>query len=56
MKLQRQKAYKYKDKTYYKYVLIIPEKTISELGWEDGQELGSQIEGTKLILNLSKNL
>ena len=39
MKLQKQVAYKYKDKTHYKYVLIIPQKIITELGWIDGQEL-----------------
>ena len=39
MKLQRQVAYKYKDKTHYKYVLIIPQEAVSELGWVTGQEL-----------------
>ena len=56
MKLQKQVAYKYKDKTHYKFVLIIPQDVISELGWQEGQELNSQIDGTKLILELSENL
>ena len=56
MKLQKQVAYKYKDKTHYKYVLIIPQDIISELGWREGQELNSQIDGIKLILEPSKNL
>lgn len=39
MKLQRQVAYKYKGKTHYKFVVIIPENMINELGWKEGQEL-----------------
>ena len=54
MKLQKQIAYKYKDKTHYKYVIILPENTISELGWNEGQELITKIEGNRLIVNLEK--
>jgi len=50
MKLQKQVAYKYKDKTHYKYVLVIPQDTISELGWNEGQELKVKVEQTQLIL------
>jgi len=50
MKLQRQVAYKYKDKTHYKYVLIIPQDTISELGWVAGQDLNMKIDDSKLII------
>ena len=42
MKLQKQKARKYKDKTIYKYIIVIPPKDIEELGWKEGIEL----EGT----------
>ena len=48
MKLQRQVAYKYKDKTHYKYVVIIPENLISELGWSEGQELIMSVNNSVL--------
>ena len=50
MKLQKQVAYKYKDKTHYKFVLIIPQDVISKLGWDAGQELHMNIDGSKLII------
>lgn len=50
MKLQKQVAYKYKDKTHYKYVLIIPQEIISELGWEAGQELNAKVNDSTLIV------
>jgi len=56
MKLQKQVAYKYKDKTHYKYVIIVPQNLINNLGWQEGQELESKIDGLKLILEQSKNL
>ena len=42
MKLQKQKARKYKGKTIFKYIIVIPPKDIENLGWEEGIEL----EGT----------
>jgi bifunctional DNA-binding transcriptional regulator/antitoxin component of YhaV-PrlF toxin-antitoxin module len=54
MKLQRQVAYKYKDKTHHKYVIILPENTVAELGWKEGQELITKIDGTQLIIDLEK--
>lgn len=32
-KLQKQLAYKYKDKQQYKHVIVIPDDAITELGW-----------------------
>jgi bifunctional DNA-binding transcriptional regulator/antitoxin component of YhaV-PrlF toxin-antitoxin module len=54
MKLQKQVAYKYKDKTHHKYVIILPENTVNELGWKEGQELKLEIEGNRLIVDLEK--
>ncbi|MCJ7573453.1 AbrB/MazE/SpoVT family DNA-binding domain-containing protein [Candidatus Bathyarchaeota archaeon] len=54
MKLQKQAAYKYKDKTHHKYVIIIPEETITKLGWKEGQELTTKVDGTQLIVDLEK--
>ena len=50
MKLQRQVAYKYKDKPHYKHVIIIPNETVEELGWKVGEELKNSVEGKTLIL------
>ena len=54
MKLQKQVAYKYKDKTHYKYVIILPENTVNELGWKEGQEFTTEVNGTRLIIDLEK--
>ena len=54
MKLQKQVAYKYKDKTHHKYVIILPESTIIELGWKEGQELSTEVNGSQLIVDLEK--
>jgi bifunctional DNA-binding transcriptional regulator/antitoxin component of YhaV-PrlF toxin-antitoxin module len=52
MKLQKQIAYKYKDKTHHKYVLIIPENLVNELGWKEGQELAITVDKNRLIIDL----
>lgn len=39
MILQKQKARKYKGKTIYKYIIVIPPKDIKDLGWKEGIEL-----------------
>lgn len=39
MKLQKSKAYKYKDKLKYKYTIVVPQKDIKKLGWDKGTEL-----------------
>lgn len=54
MKLQKQVAYKYKDKTHHKYVIILPESTINELGWKEGQDLTTKVEDSRLIIDLEK--
>jgi hypothetical protein len=50
MKLQRHLAYKYKDKDYYKNVIVLPEETISKLGWGAGLELQESTDGNALVL------
>lgn len=50
MKLQRQKAYKYKDKVHHKYVIVVKENLIKALGWREGDELeGEEKKGELLI-------
>lgn len=51
-KLQKQLAYKYKDKKHYKHVIIVPDEAITELGWKGGQELDLAIRNGKLIVEL----
>lgn len=50
MKLQRQVAYKYKEKIRYKHVIVIPNGTVDKLGWKVGEELENSIDGTALTI------
>jgi bifunctional DNA-binding transcriptional regulator/antitoxin component of YhaV-PrlF toxin-antitoxin module len=54
MKLQKQVAYKYKDKIHYKYVIVVPERIIRELGWKDGQELTLNVLDSRLTIETEK--
>jgi hypothetical protein len=45
-KLQKQLAYKYKEKRQYKYV--IPEEAVDELGWKGRRELNPSVKEGKL--------
>jgi hypothetical protein len=47
IKLQKQIAYKYKDKSVYKYRLNIPSNMIEKLGWQE--------HGVKLVIKVVKN-
>jgi bifunctional DNA-binding transcriptional regulator/antitoxin component of YhaV-PrlF toxin-antitoxin module len=53
-KLQRQLAYKYKEKHHYKHVIVVPDEAITELGWKGGQELELKVKGGQLIATLKK--
>jgi bifunctional DNA-binding transcriptional regulator/antitoxin component of YhaV-PrlF toxin-antitoxin module len=55
MILQRQKARKYKGKTIYKYVIVIPPKDIEELGWKDGVDLEGSVIKEKGYFLFAKN-
>jgi len=50
MKLIKQSGRKYGDKEYFKYIAVIPNKIIRELGWKGGEELEAEIKGDKLII------
>lgn len=50
MKLQKHFAYKYKEKDHYKNVIILPEETVSKLGWGPGVELQEHTDGDALVL------
>jgi hypothetical protein len=51
-KLQKQLAYRYKEKKHYKHVIIVPDEAITELGWKGGQELDLVVRNGKLIIEL----
>lgn len=51
MKLQKVVAYKYGDKTQYKYIITIPEERVQELGWKEGSELKDSARGKSLVID-----
>lgn len=51
-KLQKQLAYKYKNKQHFKHVIVIPEEALNELGWKGGQELDLAVRDGKLVVEL----
>ena len=53
-KLQKQLAYKYKEKRQYKHVIIIPEEAVNELGWTGGQELALIVKDGQLVVTVKK--
>jgi len=52
MKLQKQLSNKRGDKTYYKYVLVIPNDIVKEAGFKEGEEL--EAEARKGEIKLKK--
>ena len=49
-KLQKQLSRKVGDKEYDKWVLIIPPKTIKEVGFKEGQDLKIIIKKNQLVI------
>jgi hypothetical protein len=49
VRLQKQKAYKYKDKQHFKHVIVVPEEAVNELNWQGVQELELNIKNGRLI-------
>jgi bifunctional DNA-binding transcriptional regulator/antitoxin component of YhaV-PrlF toxin-antitoxin module len=47
MKLQKQIAYKYKGKTNYKFIIMVPQKDVEQLGWDKGTDLNGTIVNDK---------
>jgi len=50
MKLQKQVSAKKGNQEFFKYVIVLPSKTINELGWSPGQELVCNITAKSLLL------
>jgi antitoxin component of MazEF toxin-antitoxin module len=53
-KLQKQLAYKYKEKKHYKHVIVIPDEAINELSWKGGQELEITIKNHQLVIAIKE--
>lgn len=51
-KLQKQLAYKYKEKKHYKHVIVVPDEAITELGWKGGQELDLTVKDSRLVIEV----
>ena len=54
MKLLKQASRKYKGTTYHKHWIVISNETITELGWNAGDELKSTTKDRKLIIEKDK--
>jgi len=50
MKLQKHVTRKHGNKKFYKYVVVLPTKTIKELGWNESQELVCNVTAKSLLL------
>lgn len=50
MRLQKHFAYEYEGTKHFKYLVIISEKIIKELGWKEGENLLAKIKNNYLIL------
>ena len=50
MKLAKERSREYKGKTYYKYLVFVPNKIRKKLGWDAGDELEVEVEKKKLII------
>lgn len=51
MKLQKVHAYNYGDKSYYKYVITLPEDLIYKLDWDIGSELDAKVSNEKIQIS-----
>jgi len=50
MKLQKQVSKKSSKREFYKYVLVVPNKIVTKLGWQGGEELVFNITSRRLLL------
>jgi len=48
VRLQKQLSRRFGGKEYAKWVVVLPPRVVRELGWKEGQELKSQIDGRTL--------
>lgn len=51
VRLQKIKAYTRDDRVQYKYVIIIPEESVKQLGWREGSELKESVREKSLVID-----
>jgi len=51
MKLQKRLGRKYKEKNYYKWIVVLSEENIIDAGFSEGDELRADSEDGKIILS-----
>ena len=50
MKLQKMLNRKVEGKEYSKWIIVLPQKEIADLGWKEGIELKTKIKKDRIIL------
>lgn len=50
MKLIKQESRKYKEETYYKYVVFLPSTIIKKIGWCGGEELNAEVHNNAITI------
>ena len=50
MKLQKRLSRKYKDKAYYKYIVVLKEIDVKSAGFKEGEELGVEVRNGEIKL------
>ena len=50
MKLQKQVSKKNGRQEFFKYVIVLPNKTVTELGWQRGEDLVFNVTSGRLLL------
>jgi hypothetical protein len=50
MKILKEKSREYNGKAYYKYKVNIPEKSLNEAGFKEGDELEASVESGEIRL------
>lgn len=54
MRLQKRLSRKYKDKYYYKYILVIPAEEIGKSGFKEGDNLSINSKNGEIKINKPK--
>ncbi len=49
-RLQSHISREYKGKKYHKHWIIIPNRLLEKLGWDEGEELKAEIKNKKLVV------
>jgi hypothetical protein len=55
VRLQRHKTRRVKGKDYFRWMVVIPPKSVEELGWKEGMELETRMKKGRLVLRRAKS-